>query len=137
MATTVSQTIPTVPGLLISVPVAASTKILQGSIVARNASGYLVPASDTANLVVLGIAEDEVDNTAGGNGDLVCPVARHRAFKLKNDGTAPMTIAHVGTAGAACVKDNDTVQTAAGATNDIPVGMVLAVDADGVWVFIG
>lgn len=124
------------PAGTILVPVAAATKILQGIIVCRNAAGYAVPGSDTANLVVLGVADDEVDNTAGAAGDLSVPVQRNRAFKLLNDGANPVTIASIGTAGAAVIKDNQTVTVAAGAANDIPVGRPVEIAADGVWVEI-
>lgn len=51
-----------------SYPVAAATKIYAGSLVAVNTSGYAVPASDTAGLKVVGVAEAQADNSAGGNG---------------------------------------------------------------------
>lgn len=124
------------PGNFITVAVAASTKILQGALVCRNASGYAVQGSDTANLVTLGIAAEEVDNTSGSAGDLSVKVERG-VFKLGNDGTNPVTIASVGTANAAVIKDNQTVCVAAGATNDIPVGKPIEVESDGVWVEIG
>ena len=135
-ATTVSIVTPTRPGNIIVVPVAATTKILQGTLVCRNAAGNAVPGSDTASLVVLGIAAEEVDNTAGAAGDVTVQVERKKAFYLQNDPTNPVTIASIGTAGAAVIKDNQTVCVAAGATNDIPVGKPLEVDANGVWVEI-
>lgn len=133
MATTISQVTDERDGSVILAPVAAATKILQGTIVCRNAAGNAVPGSDTAALVTLGIAAEEVDNTAGAAGDLSVQVLRKRAFFLANDG---LTIATVLTAGAAVIKDNNTVTTAAIATNDIPVGRVLEVTASGVWVEI-
>lgn len=133
--TTVSIPLDRRDGGIILVPIAAATKILQGVILCRNASGYAVPGSDTANLVVLGVAAEEVDNSAGSAGDLSVRVERG-VFKLLNDGTNPVTIASVGTAGAAVIKDNQTVCVAAGATNDIPVGKPVQVDSDGVWIEI-
>ena len=55
-------------------PVAASTTIYDGSLVAKNANGYLVPASDTTALQVVGVAHETIDNSAGSNGDLKCRV---------------------------------------------------------------
>ena len=133
MATTISQVTDERDGSVISCPVAASTKILQGTIVCRNAAGNAVPGSDTASLVVLGIAAEEIDNSAGAAGDLSVQIYRKRAFFLLNDG---LTIANVMTAGAAVIKDNNTVTTAAIATNDIPVGRVIEVTSAGVWVEI-
>ncbi|MES2596393.1 MAG: hypothetical protein V4662_13695 [Verrucomicrobiota bacterium] len=136
MSTTASIQTPERAGTTIKVPIAATTKILQGTILARNAAGYAVPGTDVASIVVLGIALEEVDNTAGAAGDLSVNVARARAFLLKNDGTNPVTVASIGTAGAAVIKDNETVCVAAGATNDIPVGKPIEIAADGVWVEI-
>lgn len=51
-----------------SYPVAAS-KIYAGSLVAINSAGYAVPASDTASLKVVGVALEQVDNSAGAAGD--------------------------------------------------------------------
>lgn len=134
--TTVSIPIDRRSGNIILVPIAATTKILQGTIVCRNASGYAVPGSDTANLVTLGLAAEEVDNTGGAAGDLSVRVERGETYKLLNDPTNPVTIASIMTAGAAVIKDNQTVCVAAGATNDIPVGRPVQVDADGVWIEI-
>lgn len=62
-------------------PVAA-VKIYKGSIVALNTSGYVVPASDTANLRVVGVAVEFVDNSGGAAGDKKVRVERGRAFKF-------------------------------------------------------
>ncbi|HEY1048231.1 MAG TPA: hypothetical protein VGE39_00695 [Prosthecobacter sp.] len=134
--TTVSIPVDRRDGGIILVPIAAGVKILQGIIVCANAAGYAVQGSDTANLRTLGLAAEEVDNTGGAAGDLSVRVERGQAYKLLNDPTNPVTIANVGTAGAAVIKDNQTVCVAAGATNDIPVGKPVQVDADGVWVEI-
>lgn len=135
-ATTVSIQTPERAGTTIKVPIAASTKILAGTIVCRNSSGYAVPGSDTASLVTLGIAAEEVDNSSGSAGDLSVNVLRGRSFFLQNDGTNPVTTTSVGTPGAAVIKDNQTVCVAAGAANDIPVGKPVEIASDGVWVEI-
>jgi len=49
-------------------PVAASTKIYAGALVALNSSGYAVPAADTAGYKVVGIASAQADNASGANG---------------------------------------------------------------------
>lgn len=125
------------PGKSIMVGIAAATKILLGILTCRNAAGYAVPGSDTANLVFLGVSEDEVDNTSGAAGDLSVPVRRKGTFKFLNDAVNPITIASIGVAGAAFIKDNQTVCVAAGAANDIPVGRPVEIASDGVWVEIG
>ncbi|MCW0218221.1 MAG: hypothetical protein OJI67_07845 [Prosthecobacter sp.] len=134
--TTTSITTNNRDGKRISVPLAAATKALQGTIACRNAAGYAVPGSDTANLVVLGIFAEEVDNSTGAAGDLSVVIERKAAFLLLNDPVNPVTIASVGTAGAAVIKDNQTVCVAAGAANDIPVGKPIEIVPAGVWVEI-
>lgn len=51
-------------------PVAASAKIYANAIVAMNSSGYAVPASADASLVVIGRAINSADNTGGSAGAL-------------------------------------------------------------------
>ena len=51
----------------INVKVAASTTIFAGSIVAANATGFAIPAADAAGIVVMGIAEEAADNSAGAD----------------------------------------------------------------------
>lgn len=108
-------------------PVAASTVIYQGAMVCRNAAGYAVPASDTANLTqVLGRAEETVDNSTGANGakdiKLACGV-----FKYNN---SDLTVAHVGDT--AEVADDNTVQISG--TNSVAAGEVEQIDTDGAWI---
>lgn len=117
-------------------PAMAAVKIEAGNLVCANASGYAATAADSANFTILGRAEETVDNSAGAAGDLKIKVRRLRAYWLANDATAPLTVADIGKK-TACIKDSGTVQTAAGATNDIVVGKVLEIDsARGVLVYI-
>jgi len=60
--------------------VAASTTIYKGGMVAVNDAGHLVMASDAANLRVVGVADERVDNSAGSAGDKKCRVRSGRAF---------------------------------------------------------
>jgi hypothetical protein len=120
-------------GTLISLAVAASTKIEAGKIVAVNASGYAIEASDAASIVVMGIAQETADNSSGANAAINVIIKRGKAFKLKN-GTTAVTIAALGAN--VVVQDDETVTTAAAATNDIVVGKCLGVESDGVWVYI-
>jgi hypothetical protein len=76
-----------------SFPVAASTIIYKGSMVALNSSGYAVPASGAANLVSAGIATAHVDNSTGSAGALSVQTMCI-AGKFANDGS--ITIANVG-----------------------------------------
>ena len=119
-------------GELISLLVAASTTIEAGKMVSVNSGGYAIPAADTASTIVVGVAQESVVNS-GANGAASVVVRRLKAFKFAN-GTTAVTQAGVG--GNVVVQDAQTVTTAAAATNDIVAGKCLAVESDGVWVWI-
>ncbi len=121
-------------GELVSVKIAASTKIETGKMVAVNAAGYAIEAADTASIIVFGVAQETVDNSAGANGAASVLVRRGKAFKMKNSATAAVTQASVGSS--VYVEDDETVALASGTTNDIAAGKCLGVESDGVWVLI-
>lgn len=73
-------------GDVFSDPVAASAKIYAGALVMINATGYLAPGSTATGLKARGVAQEQVDNSAGADGDLNC-VSHKGTFKLANDGT--------------------------------------------------
>lgn len=71
------------PGLVVSYKI-SNVKILKGSLVAVNASGYLVPiAHGTANLKFVGVANETVDNSAGSAGDKSLNVTKTGSFVMK------------------------------------------------------
>jgi len=115
-------------GLTVEIPVKASTTIYAGTLVCVDASGWAVPASDTANLRRAGFATARADNSAGSNGDIKVTVSL-RAGWMNNDGTNPVTAASLFGGAAAEVKDDNTVAVTAGTTNNIAAGKVLAIDA--------
>ena len=107
--------------------VASGSTVYAGAIAAQNSSGKAVPASDTANLVVLGRAEATV-----GAGDNL--VIRTGVFLFDNGTSSEeLTVADIGAA--AYVVDDHTVGKVGG-SNHIPVGIVIDVTADGVAVEI-
>lgn len=115
--------------------VAASTTIYAGAIVAKNAAGYLVPASDTAGLKVCGRADETVDNSTGANGDKLCTYSAG-VFKYGTTGASALVQADDG--GTAYVLDDQTVVKTAGTTNGIAAGSIDSIDDDGdIWVAIG
>jgi len=117
------------PGDFVYLPLAAATTIYQGTLVARDASGNLVPASDTAALRVVGRAEETVDNSAGDAGDLSANVGLG-TFKFDNSAGDAITAAMI--CKMAEVEDDQTV--ASDSTNHVSAGRIVAVDSDGVWV---
>lgn len=101
--------------------VAAATVIYKGALIAKNAAGNVVPASDTAALKVIGVAEEKVDNSAGIAGAKTVPYITGVDVELVNAGGAILQASKH----ALCyVADDQSVTTAAVAVNDIPVGTV-------------
>lgn len=110
-------------------PVAAAAKIFTGSIVMLNAAGDAVPASAASELTIAGVAQEQGDNSGGAAGDLTVKV-RKGAFRFEN-GDA-IVAADVGEM--AYADDDQTVFKAAAGRS--PVGLIIEVDSDGVWVHI-
>ncbi|NQT91946.1 MAG: hypothetical protein HQ559_04225, partial [Lentisphaerae bacterium] len=111
-----------------------NTRLFAGAMVAINSSGYAVPASDSASLNVIGRAQSTVDNRtnaegAGDSGELSITV-RRGTFRWVNGDS--FTDANIGDL--AFVEDDQTVQTAASASQDIIAGVIIDVDSSGVWV---
>lgn len=117
------------PGKTLSLKVAAAVKILAGVLVAVNASGYAVPASDTEGLKVIGKAYVTVDNSAGSAGDASVIVERG-TFRFANSTTHALAQANIG--GFAYVEDDAVV--AGETTNGVIAGIVLEIEDCGVWV---
>lgn len=115
---------------LISLPVAASTKIWKGGQVAINTSGYAVPGASTTQFITIGIAEESVDNSAGADGALRVQVAFGAEFLFA---ATSITQAMLGTAMYA-VDDNTVDETD---SDNIFVGIMTEyVSTTSCWVFV-
>jgi hypothetical protein len=120
-------------GVEIDFPVAATTKIYAGSLVCVNASGYAVPAADTAGLKFIGVALQQLDNSSGANGDKSLRIRRTGVFEFD---AASITQAMVGDPMYAV--DDHTFDDAAGPTNDVKVGVLVKyASATRGWIDIG
>lgn len=106
-------------GLIIAYPVKTNVKIWKGALVCVDSTGYLVPASDTANLRFVGVAFESVDNTGGANGAKRCRVIKRGSFVYNRVGS--YTQADIGTTVRA-TSDNEVAKTS---TNNIIVGTVV------------
>lgn len=116
---------------LIVAPMAASTTIYAGSLVAANASGHAVPGSTATTLTALGRAEEQVAN-AGSAGDAAILIRRGQAFQFANDGSDPVV---QGDLGKSCyITDDQTVSHTS--TGKSIAGKVMGLDSAGVWVWI-
>lgn len=107
--------------------VASGSTVYAGSIAAQNSSGKAVPASDAANLVVLGRAEATV-----GAGEKV--LIRTGVFLFDN-GTSSEELTTADIGAVAFIMDDHTVGKVGG-TNKIPAGIVVDVTSEGVAVEI-
>ncbi|MXR36714.1 hypothetical protein [Craterilacuibacter sinensis] len=131
-ATTQDRNTPFKDGELIVAPVAASVKILAGTLVAANAAGFATPGATSTTLAYLGMADANIDNSAGADGALTVPIRRGKALKWANDGGDPVTQASLGRP--CFIVDNQTVAKTNGTNTRSQAGIVVALDADGVWV---
>ncbi len=107
-------------GIELDFPVAANTKIYAGSMVCVDADGYAAPAADTSGYLFLGVALEQVDNSAGADGAKNVRVRRTGVFEFD---AASITQAMVGDPMYAV--DDQTFDDAAGPTNDIKVGILV------------
>ena len=113
-------------------PVAASTKIYGGSMVCSNATGYGVPAADTAAYVFQGVAQAQADNSATAtDGYITVLIRRKGSFLFASSG---LTQADIGKE--AFITDDQTINIT-GANNAIKCGVIQkVVSATSCWVDI-
>lgn len=120
----------------LAVPVNAGSVIFAGAIVCREAASALgVPGADTAGLVPLGVAVDELDNTNGADGEVNgadgvryvrVDVQGEYEFPLEEGSTTPLPD------GFAYIVDDDTVSADA-TTNELILGKFTRPGPDGGW----
>lgn len=131
-ALTADRNTPTRAGNIALGQLAAGVKVFAGAMLMRNVTGYLVPATTALDLVGVGRAEQQVDNTSGAAGDLTVNF-RPGPFRYANSaGGDELTIADIGKACYAV--DDQTVAKTSGAKLRSLAGIVVDVDDLGVWV---
>ncbi len=69
-------------GKVLAFPVATGETIYAGSLVSVNASGYAIPAADTASTTFVGVARHQANNSGGGNGAIWVEVWREGVFEF-------------------------------------------------------
>lgn len=114
-------------GRLVPLPMAAGARVYLGAIVAVDVAGWAVPAAASTGLTAVGIAQEHVDNTDGGNGARTVCVQKG-VFGLQNSASNPLTQAHVGRT--AYVEDDGTVANASVAVQ-VAAGVVDELGDDG------
>lgn len=119
----------------VSLPVAAGKKIYAGSLVAKDASGNATPGAVATTLLGMGRAEEYVDNSAGGAGDVSVKI-RKGVFCFANSAAGDaITRAEIGK-DCYIVDDQTVAKTDGGSTRSI-AGRIEDVDTTGVWVNFG
>ncbi|MGV8987645.1 MAG: hypothetical protein ACOH2H_15345 [Cypionkella sp.] len=123
---------PALRGDLLKQAMAASALVYAGSLVVRNATGYLVKGTTTTGQIGVGRAEERVDNSGGADGAKLIMV-RPGIFRFGNSAsTDALTIADIGKA--CWVVDDQTVARTSNTSARSKAGVVRDVDAQGVWV---
>ncbi len=113
--------------------VAANAVIFLGALIAKDAAGNLVAASDAAAVEIVGISEEHVDNTGGAAGAKKCAYVTGLEVELENDGG---TIVKANLGRACFVADDQSVTDAAASSNNVYVGVVQEFTTTKVWVFV-
>jgi hypothetical protein len=80
-------------GLEMEYPLKASTRIYAGSMVALDSTGYAVPAANATGHKFVGVALQQVDNSAGANGAVLVRVRTAGVFDF---GATSISQANVG-----------------------------------------
>lgn len=110
---------------------AATVKIWGGSLIMRNAAGYLTKGATATGCVGVGRAEKTVDNTGAAGAASV--EYRLGTFLFANSAAGDLiTIADIGKA--CFIVDDQTVAKTDGTATRSRAGIVDAVEATGVWV---
>lgn len=121
-------------GALLSVAVAAATKIQAGSLACANAAGHAVKGTAAAGLLALGRAEQTIDNSTGAAGDVAIEIHPGHFIWENAAGGDAVTLADIGHH--AWIVDDQTVGRTPSASRS-PAGIVIDVTDDGVWVKSG
>lgn len=110
-------------------PVAANAKIYVGALVMLSATGFAQPAATAAGLIVAGVSRQFVDNTGGADGAVKVTVRRATVKFINGDAIAQADVGKM-----AYAVDDQTVSK--GAVGKSPAGVIVEVEADGVWVAV-
>jgi hypothetical protein len=109
----------------------SNVKVFKGGLAAINALGHLVPASDAAGLICVGVFDETVDNTAGVAGAAWASYTTGIEIELDNAAGAIVQATLL-----AMVADDHSATTAAVAAHDVKIGPVVDFTATVCRVFI-
>lgn len=131
MALSADRNTPRRAGVQFRDPVAAAKVIYAGALYALDASGNAIPAVAAGTAHARGVAQARADNSAGAAG--AASVEGERGvFRFANSAAAA-EIKRTEIGAVAYIADDETVSK----TGTAIAGLVVDVDADGVWVDVG
>jgi hypothetical protein len=134
-ALTADRSTPARPGVDYEYPVLASETIWAGSMVVLDSSGWAKGAVTATGLIPAGRAEARADNAGGANGAINVKVSRG-VFRWLNSASADeITKAEIGDV--CFIVDDQTVAKTDGSATRSKAGIIVDVDAVGVWVETG
>lgn len=112
-------------GNILSYPVAASTKLIEGALICvdQGAAGVAKNAADTSGFDFVGVLDETADNTSGAAGDVRAKVWCYGVI----DVAANFSAAAGDVGKKVYAVDNQTVDLAANTTNDVLVGTIVEV----------
>jgi len=132
MALTEDRNTPHQDGKILNVPVAAGVICFAGGIACINAAGLAVPGTATTGLTYLGRFEENVDNHLGDDAAITINIRRKQAFLWANSSADVVTQSALGKF--CYIEDGETVSLTDGSSSRSVAGIVIGLDADGVWV---
>lgn len=116
----------------VSLKMKGNTKILNGALVSTDATGFAVPAADTANTQCVGRANATVDTTAAGPNGLLADGAVEIEVLVGiceyNNPAGANSLTQVDVGKLAYVLSDNELARAAGTTNSRIAGRVVRVD---------
>lgn len=120
-------------GVEIAFPVDDGDIIYAGALACVNAAGYLVPGSDSAGLIFMGLAREHADNHDGDDGAVSCLLRRRGLIAMEF--ATEISQANVGDN--VFIVDDQTVDLTANVTNKIFCGIIAEyIDSTHAWVDI-
>ena len=116
------------------VPCKGAVNVFAGTIVVLDANGFGTKASVATGLIVMGIAQKQVDNSTGADGDKNL-IYKPSTVRLSNLASDPIVQSDLGKV--CYIADDQTVAKTSGTGTRSVAGRVLAVDSVGVFVAVG
>lgn len=117
-------------GVIFDLPIAASTHIYEGTLVAqKTGNGNVLPYSSASSDVCVGVAQHEADNSAGADGALRLRIETGRTYIFAN-GTAGDAFADTDMIGALVyATDDHTLAKTSSTEARAPVGFFMGLEA--------